>query len=80
MNDAYYPIPCDANKEQYALYEREAKKLKGHVYFAGRLADYQYYNMDQVVARALACFEKEIALDGLSSPSSNGTVKKVEVM
>jgi UDP-galactopyranose mutase len=31
------------------------------VTFAGRLADYQYYNMDQAVARALACFEKEVA-------------------
>jgi UDP-galactopyranose mutase len=30
------------------------------VTFAGRLADYAYYNMDQAVGRALACFEKEI--------------------
>jgi len=82
LNDPYYPIPCDANKEQYALYAREAKKLEGHVYFAGRLADYQYYNMDQVVGRALACFEKEIAPEGLSSPSTNGIlkVKKIEVL
>jgi UDP-galactopyranose mutase len=31
------------------------------VLFAGRLADYKYYNMDQAVARALAVFEKQIA-------------------
>ena len=82
VNDPYYPIPCDANKEQYALYAREAKKLEGHVYFAGRLADYQYYNMDQVVGRALACFEKEIAPQGLASPTANGIhiKKKAEVL
>jgi UDP-galactopyranose mutase len=80
VNDPYYPIPCDANKEQYSLYAREAKKLEGHVYFAGRLADYQYYNMDQVVGRALACFEKEIAPDGLSSPSGNGVLRKAELL
>jgi UDP-galactopyranose mutase len=26
----------------------------------GRLADYQYYNMDQAVARALSVFEREM--------------------
>lgn len=77
VNDPYYPIPCDTNKDQYALYAREAKKLEGHVFFAGRLADYQYYNMDQVVGRALACFEKEIcseqeALSTLPKASPNG--------
>jgi UDP-galactopyranose mutase len=63
VNDPYYPIPRDENKELYEKYAREATKLKGHVFFAGRLADYQYYNMDQVVGRALACFEKEIVAD-----------------
>ena len=29
--------------------------------FAGRLADYKYYNMDQAVARALGVFEKQVA-------------------
>jgi UDP-galactopyranose mutase len=61
INDPYYPIPRDENRELYELYAEAARDLKGKVYFAGRLADYQYYNMDQVVGRALACFEKEIA-------------------
>ncbi len=33
-------------------------KLKS-VIFCGRLADYKYYNMDQVTARALMIFEKQ---------------------
>jgi UDP-galactopyranose mutase len=49
----YYPIPTDKNREQFKLYEAEAKKLANKVIFAGRLADYTYYNMDQAVASAL---------------------------
>jgi UDP-galactopyranose mutase len=41
-------------------YRADADRLS-NVTFAGRLADYTYYNMDQAVGRALACFEKEIA-------------------
>jgi UDP-galactopyranose mutase len=60
-NDPYYPIPKPENRDLYNLYAAEAKKLNGSVVFAGRLADYKYYNMDQVVARALKIFEDEIA-------------------
>jgi UDP-galactopyranose mutase len=31
------------------------------VIFAGRLADYKYYNMDQAVGRALKVFEQRVA-------------------
>lgn len=60
-NEAYYPIPTASNRELYARYEREAESLNGSVLFAGRLADYKYYNMDQAVARALSMFEKQVA-------------------
>lgn len=59
-NIPYYPVPKEEYRALYRKYETEAEKLKGRVWFAGRLADYQYYNMDQVVARALSLFEKEI--------------------
>ena len=61
-NDPYYPIPREENKQRYRLYREEADRLKGKVVFAGRLADYIYYNMDQVVARALKVFETEVAV------------------
>ena len=60
-NEPYYPIPSSENVAVYAKYAKEAAKLRGTVLFAGRLADYKYYNMDQAVARALCLFEKEIA-------------------
>lgn len=56
-NEPYYPVPREENEERYQSYLEEAKRLKG-VYFAGRLGDYRYYNMDQAVARALKLFEE----------------------
>ncbi len=56
-NEPYYPVPKEENQEVYERYLAEAKGLKS-VVFAGRLADYRYYNMDQAVARALKLFEE----------------------
>ena len=38
-----------------------ARALEGRVWFAGRLADYRYYNMDQAVGRGLSLVEKALA-------------------
>jgi len=51
-----YPIPNHDNLRIYFKYKLEAKKLKD-VLFCGRLAEYKYYNMDQIIARALKLFE-----------------------
>lgn len=61
QNEPYYPIPREQNRARYELYEQEAKALNGSIIFAGRLADYRYYNMDQAVARALKVFEVNVA-------------------
>lgn len=55
--DPYYPIPRPENAEIYRKYEALAKKTP-RVHFAGRLATYRYYNMDQVVAQALTLHSK----------------------
>lgn len=60
-NDPYYPIPSPQTKALLAPYQKMAATLRGKVWFAGRLADYQYYNMDQACARGLSLFEKELA-------------------
>jgi len=60
ITDPYYPIPKKENRELYHQYLKEAEQIKDKVLFAGRLADYKYYNMDQAVARALNLF-KEIS-------------------
>ena len=50
--DPFYPIPNEANQIQYKKYQDLAEK-EISVSFVGRLAEYKYYNMDQVVASAL---------------------------
>ena len=59
-NDPYYPIPREENRDRYNLYLKECEKLNGAVIFAGRLAEYKYYDMDQAALRALSLFEKEV--------------------
>ncbi len=55
--DPYYPIPRAQNTELYNQYRKLAGTLD-KVHFIGRLGTYKYYNMDQVVAQALALFRK----------------------
>jgi len=55
--DPYYPIPRDDTRALYRRYERLANECQ-NVTFVGRLARYQYLNMDQVVGQALATFER----------------------
>ena len=56
VGDPYYPIPRAENRALYATYAARAAN-EANVTFVGRLAEYRYYNMDQVVASALATFE-----------------------
>ena len=51
--DPFYPIPRPENRELYRRYDALGRGLPG-VVFTGRLGSYQYFNMDQVVAQALA--------------------------
>lgn len=60
--EPYYPVPNPNNEKLYQKYEKEAKKLK-NVYFIGRLAQYKYLNMDQVIENALEFFEEIIKED-----------------
>jgi len=50
--EPYYPIPTEENRYEYLLYKTEAEKVSNTI-FCGRLAEYQYYNMDQVTASSL---------------------------
>lgn len=59
-NDAYYPVPKKENAKIFIRYQQAADELADKIVFAGRLADYRYYNMDQAVARALSVFDRQI--------------------
>ena len=53
----YYPIPKQEYIEQYNEYLAEARKIK-NLYLLGRLACYQYMNMDAAVKKALVLAEQ----------------------
>ncbi|OJU55159.1 MAG: hypothetical protein BGN96_17940 [Bacteroidales bacterium 45-6] len=54
-----YPVPTDDSQLLYQKYKKLAEKETqwNDVYFAGRLAEYKYLNMDEVIERALNLFE-----------------------
>ncbi len=54
--EPFYPVPSEINRELYLKYKKLTGKLSS-VVFCGRLAEYQYYNMDQVVIKALKKYE-----------------------
>jgi UDP-galactopyranose mutase len=58
--DPYYPIPRDDTRALYRQYEALANELDD-VTFVGRLARYQYLNMDQVVGQALSAYAKLVS-------------------
>ena len=55
--DPYYPIPRTENEVLFKRYEALAADERD-VTFVGRLAQYRYYNMDQVVGAALAAVRR----------------------
>jgi UDP-galactopyranose mutase len=51
-DEPYYPVNDEKNAILYAKYRKLADK-ESNVIFGGRLGEYKYYDMDQVIARAL---------------------------
>ena len=61
-DEPYYPVNDEKNSKLYAEYKKLADVEK-NVIFGGRLAEYNYYDMDQVVAKALKSSKKYIRID-----------------
>lgn len=57
LGDPYYPIPSEDNENLLNRYQSLADLELG-VTFVGRLAEYRYYNMDQVVGAALIAAQR----------------------
>ena len=73
--DPYYPIPRPENREMYHRYEALAAE-RSDVLFVGRLARYQYLNMDQVLAQALVAVERWAAERNLVPALSDGGLRE----
>jgi len=57
--EPYYPVNDDENNKKYQKYKLASDDLKG-IHFGGRLAEYKYYDMHQVIESALNFIKKEI--------------------
>jgi len=54
----YYPVNDSKNQALFKKYQQQAEMLEGRVHFGGRLAEYRYYDMDQVIGSALSFCKK----------------------
>ena len=56
-NTPYYPIFTNENQNKYNQYLEYSKEFKNLI-LVGRLAEYKYYDMDDIVKRALDVFKE----------------------
>jgi UDP-galactopyranose mutase len=60
--EPYYPVNDDKNNEIYKKY-KELADVETSVLFGGRLADYKYYDMHNVIEKALEFSEGELDIE-----------------
>ena len=58
-DEPYYPVNDDKNNRLYKQYTQLAKQKADKIIFGGRLGQYRYYDMDQVIAAALVTVKNE---------------------
>ncbi|TDS88340.1 UDP-galactopyranose mutase [Rahnella sp. BIGb0236] len=58
-DEPYYPVNDSKNNRIYSNYKNKAKAVS-NVIFGGRLAEYKYYDMHQIISSALSAVEKEV--------------------
>lgn len=61
-SEPYYPVNDEKNTAIYKKY-KELMKQRPDTIFGGRLAEYRYYDMHQVIASALCVVRKELLLN-----------------
>lgn len=59
ITEPYYPVNDNENNLKYSQYKNLVSKEK-NIIFGGRLAEYKYYDMHQVIESALNFIKKEI--------------------
>ena len=58
-DEPYYPINDQRNNELYSKYKALADNVS-NVIFGGRLAQYKYFDMHNIIAEALGCVAKDL--------------------
>ena len=60
--ERYYPVNDLENNSRYSKYQKMARDIYPKYIFGGRLAEYKYYDMHQVIGSALSTVKKEMDL------------------
>ena len=60
-DEPYYPVNDERNSNLYQQYKQLSLK-ENNVIFGGRLGEYKYYDMDQVIERALNDYKKYVKI------------------
>lgn len=55
--EPHYPVNDTINNEKYNLYKKKSDNLK-NIFFGGRLAEYKYYDMDDIIESCLEFLDK----------------------
>ena len=55
--EPHYPVNDIINNEKYNLYKKKSSNLK-NIFFGGRLAEYKYYDMDDIIESCLEFLDK----------------------
>lgn len=55
----YYPVSSIDDKQKLALYSQDVQQLSNYI-VGGRLGEYKYYDMHQVISNALDTYEKRL--------------------
>lgn len=54
--ESFYPVNDKKNTQVYGLYKKLAEEEK-NVLFGGRLAEYKYYDMDDIIEKVMKDYE-----------------------
>jgi UDP-galactopyranose mutase len=60
VTEPFYPVNDSLNNNIFLKYKDEAVKIKDKIIFGGRLGEYKYYDMHQVIESALTFIKNEI--------------------
>jgi len=59
-NEPFYPVNDEVNAKRFQSYQALAA-MENNIIFGGRLAEFRYYDMHQVIAAALTRVRQEFA-------------------
>ena len=74
--EQYYPVNDEVNEKKLRRYQ-ELSMHESNVIFGGRLAEYKYYDMHQVIGSALAKARRELGSENISTIATHDSKRSL---